>query len=106
MFVILIFGIYFNLIIESMVFMISYIYLRSYVGGFHLKSKVSCFATSVIINVFTLLVIKYNVLNNNGLYNIEIISTILILLFSPFENNNKPLSNNEKRILKKLLNLK
>lgn len=97
---VIILGICFNLLAESLIFYISFIVIRKFAGGYHADTPTKCFWFSFVINSVILLTIRLL-----SCINIPMISTILtatsfiiIIIFSPVENDNKPLSSKEKKI--------
>ena len=88
-------GLFFGMIMQSLIFLVFYIPLRSYAGGYHAKTQIRCFATSVSIILIMMILIKYNVLSNIEYVICTIISIIIIIIFAPVEDKNKPLDDVE-----------
>lgn len=82
----------------STLFIFFYKMLRQYTGGFHCKTAKLCLVVSVMIYLVTVLIYM---LNSNLIKFIlaisAVFSTIIIFIFSPRENKNRPLENEEKR---------
>lgn len=81
----------------STLFILMYMGLRKYTGGYHCKTAEICLLFSILIYLIFIFLfsldkseIKY------GLMIASIISLIVILIFSPIENENRPLENIEK----------
>jgi len=91
----------FNMVWASLLFMLSYIPLRSNAGGYHTKTPLKCYIFSIILTVFVLISIRYISYNYILLLVLTIVSGIIIFIFAPVEAENKPLDNVEKRIFKK-----
>lgn len=87
-----------NMLVESVVFMISFSVLRVFSGGYHSNSFLIC-------NITTLFIYGVNILLYKHLFNYIVtpfvyitvfsITVILVVLFSPVENDNNPLEDNE-----------
>lgn len=52
-------GLVFGMFMQSLVFMLSYLPLRSVAGGYHAKTQLKCYLFSTVIVSATLLGIKY-----------------------------------------------
>lgn len=96
-----------NTMLSSFVFWIGFYILRTLSGGYHAKSYLSChvlFFINHIIFIITLYCIPNQYKALVAIIMI-IISTLLVLLFSPVDHPNKPFINNEKQRFKILSNL-
>jgi accessory gene regulator B len=94
-------GICFGMVIESIVFMLAYIPLRSYAGGYHAKNQLLCYFFSIGMILVALLGIK--IINLFPMLSVVLIfiSSVIIYIFSPVEDHNKLLSEKEKTIYRK-----
>lgn len=97
----LIIGLIFGLFVEITVFMITYIPLRSFAGGYHAKTAARCYIISIMIIVAVSFIIKYVLLSDGTYYVLLGISVIIIFIFSPVEAINKPLDKTEHKIYKR-----
>jgi accessory gene regulator B len=97
----LIIGFIFGMVWQTILFMVSYIPLRSYAGGYHARTPLRCYILSIILTICVLLSIKYIPYNNMLLLIITFISGILIFMFAPVDTENKPLDDIETRVFKK-----
>lgn len=87
---------------ELAVFLIAFIPLREYAGGYHAKTSLKCYFVSCIAVISYLILISY--INQDIFiysYIIAIVASILILLIAPVETSNKPLDEKEKTVFKK-----
>lgn len=86
---------------QAFVFMLAYIPLRSYAGGYHAKTPFRCYLFSIALMVTTLLAIR--IVHDTILICcfLMLLSCVCILLFAPVEDHNKPLDAMERRIYKK-----
>lgn len=86
--------------IPGAVILIAFIFIRVYAGGYHAKTLLRCVVMSTIL--FTLIILGYKMLYLpiivKGL--IALFLGVLILIFSPVENDNRRLSKNEKKVFK------
>ena len=87
-------------LIPGAVILIAVISIRVYAGGYHAKTLPRCVVMSTIL--FTLIILGYKMLYLpiivKGL--IALFLGVLILIFSPVENDNRRLSKNEKKVFK------
>jgi len=88
----------FGMLWQSVVFMITYIPLRTYAGGYHARTQLGCYISSVVLIVAMLLVIKFIPWTNFILITISIISGLIIYILSPVEDSNKPLDSTEVKV--------
>ncbi|WP_409229111.1 accessory gene regulator B family protein [Gudongella sp. SC589] len=91
----------FNMMIESIIFLLAFVPLRSYAGGYHAKTPLRCYVLSVVMISITLLLIRMPV---RGLLSVVFITTTAtgtILVFAPVEDINKPLKQTEKKEYKR-----
>lgn len=85
------------------VFLVSYIPLRSYCGGYHAKTHLRCSAVSAILLI--LICTMMHLLNGwaNGIPALAafLLSGILVFLYAPVESKNKPLDDAERSCYRK-----
>ena len=82
-----------NLLITAS-FLISYFYIRSMANGFHFKSKILCFISSVALEWIFLAVICPRLTAHSSAVMFHI-STIVIFLYAPYNHPNMHLSEEE-----------
>lgn len=103
---VIVLGLVFNLLTESLVFYFSFIAIRKFAGGYHAKTPVRCYAFSVISSIIMLCLIKYaNSVGNIFTYLLiifELLCVVLIILMSPLDTENNPLNSYEKKWYKTL----
>lgn len=84
-------------ILASTLFILMYMGLRRYTGGFHCKTAEMCLLFSILIYLIMIFLYLFNQIEiRYGLMITSIISLIIILIFSPVENKNRPLDSVEK----------
>lgn len=97
----IIIGVLCGMAYPSILFLVCYMPLRSFCGGYHAKTHFRCYIYSVIMITCLLLAAKY-IAFNIVLYEVLVlISLIIILLLAPVEDENKKLDNVEKRVFRK-----
>lgn len=96
--VILIIALFTKTFFVSMAFVFMYSAIRKYSGGHHCRSEVSCFFVSILL--YLIMILFYDMDTYSGKIFLCItasISIILIMIFSPIEHKNKPLSTEERK---------
>lgn len=100
---IIIIGLLFGLVIDSIVFLVIFINMRRYTGGYHASTYLRCNTTLCISFTALCFIMKAIIISDYYLVLfltvlIHILSFCIIVIFSPLENENKPLTDNLKRI--------
>lgn len=90
-----------GMVYPSILFLVCYMPLRSFCGGYHAKTHLRCYIYSVIMITSILLVTKYAAFNIVLYEILVLISLIIILLLAPVEDENKKLDSVEKRVFRK-----
>nr|WP_317360190.1 accessory gene regulator B family protein [uncultured Tyzzerella sp.] len=99
---ILVLGIIFNMVLESILFTLMYIPVRIYAGGYHCRTPLRCYLYSILQLILVLLALKIQLLTNPMIITImSIISSIVILSLAPVEDENKPLDEIEIKVYEK-----
>lgn len=98
-------GLFFNMIWQSVIFIIAYSILRIYAGGYHASTPFRCYLFSVVLITTVLRLIKLISWNSFICFIITTVSGINILLIAPVEDANKPLDQEEKKNFKKRINI-
>lgn len=95
-------GVLFNKVFEIILFMIMYIAIRVYAGGYHARTKLKCYMFSILMLTSVCYILKINLLQSKFLVLIlSIASSFLILFLAPVEDENKPLDKIEIKIYTK-----
>jgi len=97
----IIIGILCEMLYQSILFLVCYMPLRSFCGGYHAKTHLRCYIYSVIMITSILLVTKYAGFNIVMYEILVFISLMIILLLAPVEDENKKLDSVEKRVFRK-----
>ena len=84
-------------IIVSLLFVVMYMSLRKYTSGFHCKTAERCLCVSLLIHILMIMVYYLSIPTTDFiLLVLSAISSVVIVIFSPVENENRPLVNGEK----------
>lgn len=97
----LIISLFFGVFLEVAVFMVAYIPLRTFAGGYHAKTPLRCYIFSVIMLIIVSLGLKYLSLIEWVYYVVFVLTIIIICVLSPVEDKNKPLDEIEYKVYKK-----
>lgn len=82
----------------SMAFVFMYSIIRQFSGGHHCRSEVSCFFVSILL--YLIMILFYDIDMYGGKMFLCIsaaVSVLLIMIFSPVEHKNNPLSIDERK---------
>lgn len=88
-------GIFTNMLWQCVLFMITYLPLRSFAGGYHARTHLHCYLYSIILNVSVILAINLISWHNLFSFAVALMSGIIIFILSPVEDINKPLDQTE-----------
>lgn len=95
-------GLIFNKIFEVILFMITYIPIRVYAGGYHARTKLRCYIFSVLMLISVCYILKLYLLKDYLLIVIlAIISSSIVLYLAPVEDENKLLDEIEIKVYTK-----
>lgn len=85
-------GIALDMLLEVVIYMVCFIPLRIFAGGYHAKTQLRCYIISSFATVFVLLGIRF-LQDYNGMLEwiMLLISTVVIWHLAPVEDDNKPL---------------
>lgn len=97
--IVIILGLLFNMLSEALIFIIPFMVIRKFSGGFHLKKPGICVVCSTLLLSFSLGVIKYVISFEQSavLTTCVIISALIVFLFSPIDSEARKLSLKEKK---------
>jgi accessory gene regulator B len=94
-------GFAFGMVWQSVVFLIAYIPLRSYAGGYHARTQIRCYIFSVLLIITALLGIWLLSWINLGSILIVLFSGGIVYIKAPIEDPNKPLNQLEKIVFRR-----
>lgn len=101
----IIIAILFGMVLETLVFSISFFFLRSYCGGIHARNGIECYFFSVATLITVLLVQKYDIISLLFTGICLLFGTIIILLIAPIGDAKKPIDDIEKKVYKAKVHL-
>ena len=105
LFTTVIIGFCMGMLLESIVFVICLMFIRSYSGGYHSNSPLRCYIISVIAVIMALGSIKLSVWNEYSSVLVMVISNGILLLYAPIGHRNKQLEDIEVLVYKRRLRL-
>lgn len=91
----IIIGIVFGELWNAVLFVLAFMMLRTYAGGYHFPTPLGCYLLTVSIIIAVLSVIKSVEINFFVCTGLLIVSSVIILLLAPVESKNKPLDDIE-----------
>jgi len=92
----------FNMLMQMIVMILSFMALRIYIGGLHFDNYAICSYISILVFTITSLFAKYLLLNQTISIIIFMLVFILIILYAPVEHPNRPINENEKVKFKRI----
>ena len=95
-FVTIMIGCFFKVFCQSILFILIFCSLRRYAGGYHADSQKRCYVISFIAIVITFGGMRFLTYNREVCFFIQAICLLAILIFSPVENKNHKLEENER----------
>jgi Membrane protein putatively involved in post-translational modification of the autoinducing quorum-sensing peptide len=94
-------GIMLNMVWESIIFLLTFVPLRSNAGGYHAKTQLRCYLYSVAMITATLVGIKIVPWTGVICLSLTVVAGTIIFFLAPVEAVNKPLGQVEKAVYKK-----
>lgn len=83
-------------------FLITYVKIREYAGGYHSKTELGCYSCTIIVSVCVLFILYFfQKLNKFWIYLLLFVFGTIIWFLSPQEAINKPLEMHEKSVYRK-----
>ena len=99
LFLALVSAFYFQVFFEGVVYLITYAILRKNTGGFHFNNYILCIGIYWIICVISFAMMKEIYISENVKLIIILLCYVYILIVSPIENKNNPLTSNQVKYL-------
>lgn len=94
-------GLIFGMVFESIAFLVCYIPLRSYAGGYHSETPQRCYFLSLAMIAAVLAALKFLPFGAAGYAVFMAAGVALCALLSPVEDHNKPLDEAEVRVYRR-----
>ncbi len=88
-------------VLVGLLFEVCYMFLRSYVGGYHAGSKKSCFYLTYISTLIFIVLIFVLDINKIAMSIGMLLFDLAIVIFAPVQSRNKPLNAVEKKVYRK-----
>ncbi len=95
-------GILFNMLLESIIFLIFYGVLRTIAGGYHARTQHACYILSILLMMVVLIMLKTFPWNTILCCILTVLSISIIFILAPVQDENKLLDETEKKVFKKL----
>lgn len=101
-FIIVILGLFFNMVLEGLLLITPFMLLRKFSGGYHLKSSIVCTITSTSLLLISLLAVRIASSHNatNILSIMVVLSSITLFLLSPIDSDARRLSVKERKVFR------
>lgn len=99
---VLLLGLIINRVLESIVFLVLFIFIRSFTGGYHADTYFRCNLLMCVTFVITVWVnhMTVNRIPVTILIGLILLTEMIIFVLGPIENKNKPIDDSKKVILK------
>ena len=94
-------GLLFNMLWQSIVFMVTYGLLRPVAGGYHARTQRSCYILSIVLIIAVLCTLMWLPFSSLTNVTIFLLSACVVFLLAPVEDKNKPLDELEQQVYKK-----
>ena len=94
-------GLMVGMVWQSIIFILAYIPIRSYAGGYHASSPLTCYLLSIPFMTAALLGVKWIPWNSHICFIALVCSGLIIVFLAPVEDSNKPLDQIEHRAYKR-----
>ncbi len=91
------FGYFFGILWESLLFYLFFLFIRRYAGGVHAKKESTCTVMTILAMFLSVLVLNILIMLSNLSVSVILLVTGILSIFSlsPLESNEKPLSMEE-----------
>lgn len=97
-------GILFNVIFESIIFYITFQFIRRYAGGYHAKTETRCGILSTLSILCCIVLIKLSKMYDIriALLSASLVFAVLIFILCPLDTPEKPLNDKEYKYFRKI----
>ena len=97
-------GILFNVIFESIIFYIAFLFIRRYAGGYHAKTEIRCEILSTLSILCCIVLIKLSKMYDIriALLSASLVFAALIFILCPLDTPEKPLNDKEYKYFRKI----
>lgn len=94
-------GLLCGMVKESIIYMLAFVPLRNYAGGYHARTHVRCYLYSMLMITVILLAMKLLILDFWVYALMMAVGTVTIFCLAPVEDENKPLDALEQKVYRK-----
>ncbi len=97
-------GAFFGLVIESIVFFFSFLFIKKYAGGYHASKEWACVIISslgIILSIFIIHFSRINTLMYKFIFAFSVIQSIVICALSPLEAQDRPINKTDAKKYRK-----
>lgn len=104
LFLVFVIGSFLDIALEGVIFLLPFLLIRKFSGGFHLKSPVVCFISSVtVLTVFLLFIRELIQQSSIPPFTLIVIGAVILLIcLSPIDSEERRLAPKEKAVFKKI----
>lgn len=97
-------GILFNVIFESIIFYITFQFIRRYAGGYHAKTETRCEILSTLSILCCIVLIKLSKMYDIRivLLSVSLVFAVLIFILCPLDTPERPLNDKEYKYFRKI----
>lgn len=97
----LVIGLFVGMVWQGLLFLLAYIPLRRYAGGYHAKTELRCYMASTLLVLFFLFGIYTIPAHLSVLFPLFLISGAVVYFLAPIESMNKPLDKIERMVYRR-----
>lgn len=94
-------GVIFREILSSICFLVAFVSLRSYAGGYHSSTVARCYSFSIIIVIGVMCSFKMPIWREITILFIVLLSSVVLWILTPVDNKNHRLTENERMYFRK-----
>ncbi len=98
-------GALFGMIWESMLFLLAFIPIRIYAGGYHAGSQIKCYIMSSLMIMLAMLDCKLIAVCSAAGFAEALAGALLLLAFAPVADKNKPITEDERSAYRRITQL-
>ncbi len=91
--------------LKTGVFLVIYIALRRYAGGYHAESRWGCYIASTLVIGFAAYLLEHTVLNHVYLLTATLLSALAVWVLGPVQDHHKPLESLETKVYSKRMRI-
>ena len=89
-------GVVFSCPLKSLIFLLVFVPVRNYCGGYHANTYFLCNIVISAVFIIVVLLSKYIIINYYFIIPLALFGLLVMCLFAPVENKNKPIDDKQK----------